>query len=100
MHFAWMPQRIGLMVALPQFHLIGKWEEDNRIIKDSKRKFKISNSFELKCKWLELLGFNIIRMNYQEVTESNEPREVRDKKLLDLLKPLNILPTEQENNKD
>ena len=90
-----MPQKIGIMLAMPKLHLIGKWEEDFRIVKEPQRKFKIANGFEIRCKWLELLGFKIIRMNYQEVSENSKTKNDRDKKFLEFLKPLGISPLEE-----
>lgn len=87
-HWAWMPQKIGLMLAMPKYHLIGKWEVDTRIIKEPKRHYKIANSFEIRCKWLELLDFKVIRMNYQEVSENANSKTERDKNFLDFIKPL------------
>lgn len=96
LHFAIKPQNVAIQIALPKFHLIGKWEEDMRILKEPKRKFKISNQFENKCRWLELLGFKVIRINYQEIAENCESKEMRDKNFLDLLRPLGIEATEEK----
>lgn len=90
--WAWMPQKVAIMLAQPKFHLIGKWEEDNRIIKEPMRKYKVSNGFELKCKWLELLGLKVIRMNYQDIAENAVSRKDRDAKMLAFLAPLDIKP--------
>ena len=92
MHWAWMPQKVALMLAMPKFHLIGEWEEDERIVKEPKRKFKIANSFEIRCKWLELLGFMVIRANYQEISENSVSKVERDKEMIQTLKKLKVSP--------
>jgi hypothetical protein len=94
--FAIKPQMVAIQVALPKYHLIGKWEEDTRIIKEPKRKFKIANHFDNKSRWLELLGFKVIRLNYQEMSENAETKGERDKNFMDFLKPLGIERTERK----
>lgn len=88
--FAVKPQNVAIQVALPKYHLIGKWEDDLRIVKEPKRKFKIANHFEYKCRWLELLGFKVVKLNYHELSENAESKEARDKVFMDFLKPLGI----------
>lgn len=93
-HWAWMPQKVAIMLAMPKFHLVGKWEEDHRIIKEPKRKFKISNGFETRCKWLEMLGFKVIRINYQDLAENAVSKAQRDSNMTEFLKQLGITPLE------
>jgi hypothetical protein len=91
--FAFMPQKLALHLAQPDFHLVGKVEYDHRIVKEPAIKYKPKHSFKMKGEALKLYGWKVVDLNYHELME-NQSREEREKLLKDTLTKHGVQPRE------
>ena len=96
--FGWMPQKVGINVALPTYGLIGKVGYDHRLIKEPKRKFRIMNSFNTRGEYLKLHGFKIVNLNYVDVMENVETTEERRQIIRSHLEPLGVTEIPEISN--
>lgn len=94
MQFGFMPQKVALMTAFPDFSLRGKYVYDDRLVKDPKYKYQTTHEFEMKCRWLELLGFKVAKLNYHDLVENMETWQDRDQLLIGCLSNMGIPPPE------
>ncbi|CAG9335025.1 unnamed protein product [Blepharisma stoltei] len=85
-----MPQKVALFCAFPDFWLKGKYEYDDRLVKEPKLKYEFTNEFEIKCRWLELLGWKVAKLNYHDLAENVESWQERDQFLIKYLSNLGV----------
>lgn len=91
-HIAWMPEKLALQFALPHYHLLGKYTPDTRLWKDPPKTYCIRNDFHIKNKWLELLGWQTLSVNYHDLLENYPNKEARDEDIRNQLRSHNISP--------
>lgn len=77
-HIAWMPEKLALQFALPHYHLLGKYVPDTRLWKEPPKTYLVRNDFHIKNKWLGLLGWRVLSVNYHDLLENYPSKESRD----------------------
>mmetsp|Transcript_25634 Transcript_25634/g.44859 ORF Transcript_25634/g.44859 Transcript_25634/m.44859 type:complete len:528 (+) Transcript_25634:819-2402(+) len=88
---AFMPEKVGINLAQPDFHLIGNVVYDHRIVKEPAYRYRPKHSFKMKGEALKLFGWKVIEFNYHELLE-NTNRVDREKLIKDTLSKHGIEP--------
>lgn len=90
--YGFMPQKVGVYVALPDFHLVGKVAYDSRIVKEPALKYRASNFFRMRSELMKYQGWKIVEFNYYDIMENVSSVSERNSILLAALKKHNIEP--------
>lgn len=90
--FAKMPEQVAISLALPAYDLIGKYEADERLVKSSKREFKVNKAFSMRAELLRLKGWKVVEWNSHELAENMESASVREQFMLQSLAQAGLKP--------
>jgi hypothetical protein len=90
--FARMPEKVGIALALPAYDLIGKYEPDDRLVKQSKREFKANKAFSMRAELLRLKGWKVVEWNGHELAENMDSASAREQYMLQSLAQAGLKP--------
>lgn len=91
--YAFMPQKVGINLAQPDFHLIGNVVFDTRFVKEPALRYRPKHSFKMKGEALKLFGWKVVEFNYHDLMENCASREERERLIKEALTKVGIEPT-------